>query len=100
MKKIIIGYCLLLSITTGCVPVLIGGVIYKSSKSKGQHQEFITQFQKTNMEREEYHLKPLNWCSEAYRFDPSWAKKDQRCAGRIKAYERGEAESIDKVSTE
>lgn len=80
---------LLAFLVSGCVPVLIGGAIYKSSKTKGQRQEFMTQFQKTNMEREKAGLKPLDWCPEVYKFDEAWANNDKACGKRIEAYKKG-----------
>ncbi|MDO8462238.1 MAG: hypothetical protein Q7S98_05200 [Deltaproteobacteria bacterium] len=93
--KMILALMIIVYATYGCIPVLIGGAFYKGSKTKGQRQEFTTQFQKTNMEREEKHLKPLDWCSEAYKFDSKWASKDKACAKRIKAYQSGDLEAID-----
>lgn len=80
---------------SGCVPVLVGGLIYKSSKSSGQKQEFMSQLQKTNADRESKGLKPLDWCSEAYRFDKGWAYEDPNCRQRIKRYEKGDATALD-----
>lgn len=82
-------------ITTSCLPVMVGGLIYKSSKSQGQKQEFMAQLQRTNMEREAKGLKPLDWCSEAYRFDKGWAWEDVNCRARIERYEKGDAEALD-----
>jgi len=67
----------------------------KSSKSKGQQQEFMSQLQRTNMEREQRGLRPLDWCSEAYRFDKGWAMKDVSCAKRIEAYEAGDGTALE-----
>ena len=60
---------------TACLPVLVGGLILKSSKSKAEKREFITQLQNTNMERERQGLKPLDVCSEKYKFDQGWAER-------------------------
>lgn len=78
-----------------CVPALIGSVAYKSSKTKGQRQEFMSQFQKTNMEREKMGLKPLDWCSEVYKFDEGWANNDKECAKRIAAYKKGDLKALE-----
>ena len=40
---------LLLLSTSACVPVLVGGLILKSSKSNAEKREFITQLQSTNI---------------------------------------------------
>jgi len=65
--------------TTSCVPVLVGGLIMKSSKNKGQKQEFLSQLQRTNAQREASGLEPLNVCIEMYRFDPGWAADHGEC---------------------
>lgn len=93
IKRTALGLMLLFS--TSCAPVLVGGLIMKSSKSKGQQQEFMSQLQRTNMEREQKGLRPLDWCSEAYRFDRGWATKDVSCAKRIEAYEAGNSSVLD-----
>ena len=78
----------------GCLPVLVGGLILKSTSSKGQKQEFMNQLQRTNFDRESKGLPALEWCSEAYRFDKGWASEDANCAARIKAYEAGDAKAL------
>lgn len=88
----IAGYGLL---TTACVPVIATALIVKSSKTKGQKQEFMRQLQRTNMEREQRELRRLDWCSEAYRFDKSWALEDQSCAKGAEAYENGDLTALD-----
>jgi|SRR5437870_5665755 len=86
----------LLGLTTaGCIPIIAGAFIVKSSKTKGQKQEFMNQLQRTNADRESKGLKPLDWCSEAYRFDKGWAMEDTGCAKRITAYEAGDAHALD-----
>jgi hypothetical protein len=64
---------------TGCLPVLVGGLIYKSSKTREQKQEFIASFRKTNADRESRGLSPLDWCQEVIRFDRGWAYEDESC---------------------
>jgi hypothetical protein len=86
---------LLLLATPACVPVLVGGLILKSSKSKSQKREFITQLQNTNMERERQGLKPLDVCSEKYKFDPGWAQEDPVCLEPIKRYQAGDQNALD-----
>lgn len=94
MRKMIVLMIFTLA-SAGCAAALVGGAFYKGSKTKGQRQEFVTQLQKTNMEREEKGLKPLDWCSEAYRFDEGYADNDTQCAKRIKAYKAGDATALD-----
>jgi hypothetical protein len=50
------------------------------------------------MEREERGLKPLDWCSEAYRFDEGYANNDKECAKRINAYKKGDTTALDSMS--
>jgi hypothetical protein len=82
----------------GCLPVLVGGLIYRSSTSRGQKQEFMAQLQRTNVDREARGLRPLDWCSEAYRFDKGWAWEDTNCRSRIVRYEQGDAAALDPPS--
>jgi len=41
-------------------------------------------------------LEPLDWCTEAYRFDKGFAKRDKVCRKRIAAYEAGDTSAIGK----
>ena len=68
----------------------IGGGVYSSAKSKEQKQEFISNFNHNNMEREKAGLLPLDLCTEKYNFDKGWAEEDPQCASRIRAYEAGD----------
>ena len=86
---------LLLLSSTGCVPVLVGGLILKSSKSNGEKREFITRLQNTNMEREPLGLKPLDVCSEKYKFDAGWAAQEPVCLERINRYQAGDQNALD-----
>ena len=90
-----LALALALFLTTSCVPVIAGALIVKSSKTRGQKQEFMSQLQHTNMQREEKGLRPLDWCSEAYRFDKSWAMNDSACERRVTAYEAGDTAALD-----
>lgn len=94
MKRLI-SVGLLAALLSGCAAALVGGAFYKGSKTKGQRQEFMAQFQKTNTDRESKELKPLDWCSEAYRFDEGYADNDKHCAKRIKAYNAGDTTALD-----
>ena len=77
-------YCL------NCLPVAVGGLILKGSKSKGQRGDFLEQLHQTNLEREKAGLLPLDICIAKYNFDSKWALKDQGCNRKIQAYIRGE----------
>ena len=98
MKKILLClftlffalYCI------NCIPVVAGGLIYKSTTTKHEKQEFITNFHKTNLEREKAGLVPLDLCIAKYQFDKGWAMKDKTCKAKIDAYERGEIDECGK----
>lgn len=94
MKKIVLMVVGVVTLN-GCAAVLVGGMFYKGSKTKGQRQEFTTQLQKTNLEREKAGLKSLDWCSEAYKFEPKFAKQNKNCAVKIAAYESGDTHALD-----
>lgn len=79
---------------TGCLPVLVGGLMYKSSKSKEQKQLFMAELRTTNADRESKGLPPLDWCEEAYRFDKGWAYEDAACKTRIIALESGKTTKL------
>lgn len=94
MKRLVL-FILLVSSSTSCVAAIVAGaLVYSSSKSKEQHQMFMSQLDQTNMERESKGLAPLDWCSQAYRFDKGWAMKDANCQRRIEKYEKGDADAL------
>jgi hypothetical protein len=96
LTPIAAGVTLLCTIMLGgCVPVLVGGLFYKSVKSNEEKAAFTTNFQKTNLEREKAKLQPLDWCSEAYKFDKGWATENPQCAERVKRYEAGEVAALE-----
>jgi hypothetical protein len=78
----------------GCAAALVGGLIYKSTKSNEEKAAFVTNLQKTNLEREKAKLKPLDWCSEAYKFDKGWATENAECLQRVTAYEAGDKTTL------
>jgi len=78
MRKLIT--ILVLSLTlSGCAAALVGGLLYKSAKSKEAKAEFLSNLQQINLEREKAGLEPLNTCEEKYTFDPGWAMDDNAC---------------------
>ncbi len=92
------GYLLALSgvglLLNGCVAALVGGAIYHSAKTQEARAEFTTNFQKNNTERERAKLKPLDWCSEIYKFDKDWAKDKAECKERAMLYESGDTTAL------
>lgn len=78
----------------GCAAVLVGGLFYNSSKTYEQKQKFTADFQHQNLEREKAALKPLDWCSETYKFDKVWAAEGAGCAERIARYEKGDRTAL------
>ena len=68
-----------------CLPVLVGGIIWKSSKSANEQREFLQELNRINLEREKAGLKPLDVCTEMYHFDPGWAQDNADCKEKIAA---------------
>lgn len=98
LRKYLLFLTVSLISATGCrhpVAGLAAVMVVKSAHTQEQRQEFTAQLQKTNTERESKGLKPLDWCSEAYRFDVGWAESDSACAKRIEAYEAGDKSALD-----
>jgi len=84
MKSKLLILALALSLLlSGCAAVLVGGLIYKSSKSKQQKQEFLQNLREVNIQRELAGLEPLNECIEMYHFDPGWALQKAHCKRTI-----------------
>src|SRR5258707_4190062 len=84
MKKSI-SVMLLCVCLSGCLPVLVGGIIWKSSKSSNEQKEFLQELNRLNLEREKAGLKPLDVCTEMYHFDPGWAQSNDDCKEKIAA---------------
>lgn len=97
IARVIIICCISLAFS-GCVPIVMGSLMYKNAKANEQKREFMTRLEQTNMERESLGLAPLDWCSEAYRFNKKWAIDDAVCAARISAYEAGDKAALKEAS--
>jgi len=82
MKRLILLLTLLLSLDA-CAPVLVGGMLWKSRKSKQEKNQFLQELNKVNLEREKAGLQPLDKCIEMYHFDPGWAKQTADCRVKI-----------------
>ncbi len=80
--------------SSGCAAVLVGGLIAHSSSTKGQKKDFVDAYHTNNTEREKAGLAPLDFCSEAFRFDPGWAASLPECKGRIKRYMAGDSTAL------
>ena len=78
MKTITLILLLVFS-TTGCIPMMVGGHYYRSSKTIEAKQKFLQNFNEINLQREKGGLQPLDICSEKRNFDPDWAKDDDKC---------------------
>lgn len=89
-----------LPLSSGCLPVLVGGLFYQEAEQREDRQQFMDGVRKTNLEREKNGLEPLDLCSEKYQFDRAWAMKDPNCRARIKRYEAGDASSLDSHASE
>ena len=83
-----------MSFNLSCAAVLVGGLLYKSSKSKEAKQKFMANLQQTNLEREKAGLEPLDICTEKYYFDKGWADDDKVCEERIIRYEAGDTKAL------
>ena len=81
-------------VVSGCAAALVGGAIYHSSQTNSQRAAFTSDFQKTNLERDRARLKPLDWCTEAYKLDAGWAKEKQECSDRVNRYESGDRSAL------
>ena len=79
-----------LAAAAGCAPVLVGGLIWKSGKSRQEHERWSEDFRRTNEDRVHRGLKPLDWCIEAVHFDKGWAHQDPTCGPRIDRAENGD----------
>ena len=88
---LVVGSCFVIS---GCAAALVGGAFYHSSQTNSQRASFTSDFQKNNLEREGKRLKPLDWCTEAYKFDAGWAKDKPECTSRIQKYESGDTSAL------
>jgi hypothetical protein len=81
-----------------CRAVAVGSIIsYNVHKTNQERQQFMAQLQHTNTDRESKGLKPLTWCSQAYRFDRGWAESDPECEKMIELYEKGDKTALDSV---
>ena len=60
MKPIVASALLTSSLfITGCLPVLVGGLIYKGTANKENYSHYVIETQKLNTEREIKNLKPI-----------------------------------------
>jgi len=101
MKKVIaVAFVLCFYTTSGCVPAIIVGAAYHGAKSKESEQQFNSSFNQTNADRESKGLTPLDWCTEAYRWNKSYARKDKNCKKRTYAYEKGDSTAIGNTMTQ
>ena len=82
-KLVLVGMLLTAMLVNGCAAVLVGGLIYKSSKSKQEKNEFLQELNRINLEREKVGLQPLDRCVEMYHFDPGWAMASADCRAMI-----------------
>jgi len=73
---------------TGCIPAIIIGAAYSSSKTEETRGAFLAELNRTNTEREKNGLAPLDRCVEMYRFDPGWAKETAECRATVDSLRR------------
>lgn len=65
---------------SGCIPVLIGSYAYSGAQADATRQKWLEEYNKMNFEREKAGLQPLDYCTEARRFDTKMADADPKCA--------------------
>lgn len=58
LLKVILA-AIVLTFLTGCLPVLVGGLIYNSTAKREAFSKYVTESQKNNTDREVKGLKPL-----------------------------------------
>ena len=85
-KASIISFFLIASLS-GCVPVLIGSWAYSGSQSDATKQKWLEDYNRTNLEREKAGLAPLDYCTEARRYDAKMADADPTCTKSTKIAE-------------
>ena len=93
-NNLIIFLCVVLISFVSCVPTMIGAYAYRSGKTRQAKEQFISQFNQTNFEREKAGLPPLDLCTEKYGYDKKWADDDPVCAERITRYEAGDTTAL------
>lgn len=59
--------------------MLIGSVAYSGAKTDETRQKWFEEYNKMNLEREKAGLKPLDYCTEARRYDTKMADNDPAC---------------------
>ena len=79
MRRFVVLVVLVCWLCGGCAAVLVGGLIYKSTRTRAEKREFMQDFRHTNMEREKAGLEPLDLCREMYMFDRGWAWEYKEC---------------------
>ncbi len=82
-KSLLVLVCVFALLLANCAAVLVGGLIWKSSKSKSEKAAFLVQLREINLEREKAGLAPLDKCIEMYHFDPGWARQTADCRQKI-----------------
>jgi len=82
-RQFLLGVLLAVMCLEGCAPVLVGGLIWKSRKSKEEKRIFLQELNRINLEREKAGLDPLDKCIELYHFDPGWARTSADCKTKI-----------------
>jgi hypothetical protein len=68
-----------LAMMTGCVPALIVTGMVQHGKTKKTQQEFTSQFNANNTDRESKKLPPLEWCEEVKKFNMGWYRQQKQC---------------------
>ena len=82
----ILSLSLCLVFLNGCAAAAVGSYAYFQGEKvqdkrevKKIHQEFLADFNATNIEREKNGLEPLDICEAKRQFDVKWAEEDETC---------------------
>lgn len=67
-----------------CVPAMIAGGVAATATSKRTKSKWTGEFNQMNTDREVHHLKPLDWCDEAFKVNKAWATDDKLCKQKLK----------------
>ena len=85
---------LALILLMGCLPAR-GAVAPEPAPHTAAQRDFLALLEHTNRERQRVGLRPLDTCSEKFKFDPAWAAEDRACRVRIRRFRSGDRSAID-----
>ena len=83
---------LALLLLMGCMPARPAP---QATPNTAAQRDFLALLEHTNRERQRVGLRPLDTCSEKFKFDPAWAAEDRACRDRIRRFRAGDRSAID-----